>query len=166
MSNAHANRREDVLSVIQLICKGKILCRLGDDFWNCQPFFQPGKIFQKIRTTDDRGVPDADGAMAPRAIVCGFGAIEYEAGYQYLPFEHRTSNVQHRRSKVGFAVLSPFINRQNALFDVGRSMFDVGRSDLSFRSRSRSRSRFRFRFRFATVSGLIACSRLPFSQNR
>jgi hypothetical protein len=43
--------------------------------------------------------------------------------YLYMPFEHRTS-------KDGFAALSQCLNRQKALFDVGRWMFDVGRSDL------------------------------------
>jgi hypothetical protein len=52
------------------------------------------------------------------------------ARYQRVTFEHRTSNVQHRTSKDGFAALSQSINRQSTLFDVGRSMFDVGRSDL------------------------------------
>jgi hypothetical protein len=40
------------------------------------------------------------------------------APYPFVPAEHRTS-------KDGFVALSPFINRHNAVFDVGRSMLDV-----------------------------------------
>jgi hypothetical protein len=47
------------------------------------------------------------------------------AHYLYVPFEHRTSNVQHRTSNDGFSTLSQFINRQNAFFDVGCSMLEI-----------------------------------------
>jgi hypothetical protein len=51
-----------------------------------------------------------------------FDAINAPARNSYVPYEHRASND-------GFATLSQFINRQNTLFDGGRSMFDVGRSN-------------------------------------
>jgi hypothetical protein len=50
--------------------------------------------------------------------------------HSFLATFYELINIQHRTSNDGSAALSPFINRQNTLFDVGRSMFDVGRSEL------------------------------------
>ncbi|CAB1082983.1 hypothetical protein D1AOALGA4SA_10571 [Olavius algarvensis Delta 1 endosymbiont] len=41
--------------------------------------------------------------------------------------KHEMSNVECRMSNDGIASLSRYKNRQNTLFDVGRSMFDVRR---------------------------------------
>jgi hypothetical protein len=50
-----------------------------------------------------------------RAIACNFGAMDALARHLYLSFEHRTSNVQHRTPKDGFAALIPFIKMAECL---------------------------------------------------
>ena len=55
-------------------------------------------------------------------------------GQSYYEVKKRTAepqNIECRMSKDGIASLSLFKNRQNTLFDVGRSMFDVRCSFVS-----------------------------------
>jgi len=60
-----------------------------------------------------------------RAIAISFGAMDVFARYRYeaLNIEHPTFNIERRR--VDSLLSAHIIDRQNTMFDVGRSMADV-----------------------------------------
>jgi len=71
-----------------------------------------------------------------RAITCDFASNDALARYLSVPFEHRTPNVQHRKSTDGFAALSKIMNQQKTLPAAGLAFiisFEIMSADCVFR---------------------------------